>query len=115
AAWQQVVSLHPAVGPAAAAVPRTSAGVADVAARTRLLAAAWPWPRLREDPSALDTPGMEMPRRLAGWMDDGMWARAVLGALPPRGDLLDAVSALLPPALAGQVAAVVERSVGGDG
>ncbi|HEX6235759.1 MAG TPA: hypothetical protein VFZ68_01115 [Acidimicrobiales bacterium] len=115
AAWEQVVSLHPAVGPAATALPRTSAGVAEIAARTRLLAAAWPWRRLREDPSALDAPGMEMPVRLAGWMDDGMWARAVLGALPHPDDLLDAVRALLPPALAEHVAAGVERSVGGDG
>lgn len=112
AAWEQIVSLHPAVGPAATAVPRTSAGVADIAARTGLLAAAWPWRRLRQDPTALDAPGMEMPVRLADWMDDGMWARAVLGALPSVGDLLDAVGALLPPALAEHVAAAVERSVG---
>lgn len=34
---------------------------------------------------------------VAAWMDDGCFSRWVLGALPPREELLDAVDALLPP------------------
>jgi hypothetical protein len=123
AAWAHLASLHPAAVPLGR--PRrdsrsahqrgtdTPVDATELAARSRAHAAAWPWARLREEPKGLDLPGIELPVGLAGWMDDGMWARWLLGALPPAADLLDAVGALLPPALAEPIVAVVQSSFGG--
>lgn len=120
AAWAHLASLHPALGaltgpghdPASPrqGAPATPTEVADLVAGARALAATWPWWRLREEPSGLGPP-VELPVGLAGWMDDGMFARWLLGALPPAADLVDAVGALLPPALAEPIVAVTRSSL----
>jgi hypothetical protein len=74
------------------------------------LALAWPWARLRADPSVLDVPGPRPSAHLAGWMDDGMWARWLLGLLPSPDDLMAAVHALLPPAVAQGVETVARAT-----
>jgi hypothetical protein len=123
--WLALARLHPAAGPhgdptAAALHPAagphgdpTAAALHPVAlaAAAGTLAAAWPWHRLRADPGAIPLPGARPAPGLAAWMDDGMWARWLLSHLPAAGDLLSAVRALLPPALAETVAGVVGATV----
>lgn len=48
----------------------------------------------------------------AAWMDDGSFARWVLGALPPIDDLLEAVDALLPAERANAVRVALGASLG---
>ena len=87
---------------------------AALVAGARALAAAWSWSRLRDEPDAFDLPGGLRTSSLAGWMDDGMWARWLLGSLPATDDLLDAATALLPAVLADPLTTVV-RTTQGDG
>lgn len=131
-AWPSVAALHPARAEAGAGAP-TPAGLA---AATGRLAARWPWPRLRfhlpatlaalsagaprsgvagaAAPNAHAWPSDDLPglptRAIAAWMDDGMFARAVDGALPPATDLFDACAHLLPPGVVAQVAATIEAT-----
>jgi hypothetical protein len=102
--WPSVASLHPAAGPA----PLPSDPPA-LARACKVLAAAWPWSRLRAHPEAIDPPGLEAPPALAQWMDDGMWARWLLSAFPSRDDLLDSVHNLFPPDLALAIARTVRE------
>ena len=95
AAWPAVAALHPAAGP-----PPHPADPSALAAAAVALAEAWPWSRLRSEPSVVDVPGVGRPADLAAWMDDGMWARWLLAGLPGWTDALAAVHALLPPAMA---------------
>jgi hypothetical protein len=102
--WQSVASLHPAAGPA----PLPSDPPA-LARACKVLAAAWPWSRLRAHPEAVDPPGLEASPDLAQWMDDGMWARWLLSAFPSRDDLLDSVHNLFPPELAHAIALTIHE------
>lgn len=49
-------------------------------------------------------------RAVAAWMDDGMFARAVDGVLPPATELFEACAHLLPPGVVAQVAATIEAT-----
>lgn len=123
--WPQVAAMHPAARPlrrpsalSAVAADRASdpAGLAVAAAG---LADAWPWSRLRADPAVVDLPGPPVTPEIAGWMDDGMFARWLLADLPGEADLLAAVHALLPASLADDVELVVREAAArigaGDG
>ena len=88
--WAAVARLHPA-----------STGPADpitLALAAAALAEAWPWHRLRAEPSVADVVGAVPDAAVAAWMDDGMWARRVAEGLAPIADLLDATRVLLAPA-----------------
>jgi hypothetical protein len=104
--WSAVAGLHAAAG-APGRRPEAVLDPAALAASARALAEAWPWARLRQDPSVADVPGPPPARALAAWMDDGMWARWLLARLPATDDLLAAVRALLPSVLADGVELVV--------
>ena len=108
--WPALARLHPAAGPhgdpTGAALPPV-----ELAAAAGMLAAAWPWHRLRGDPGAVPVPGARPVSGLAAWMDDGMWARWLLSHLPAVDDLLSAVGALLPPSLGRTVAGVVATTL----
>jgi hypothetical protein len=80
--------------------PLTVLDPASLAGAAAALARAWPWARLRADPSVLDVTGPPPTADVAAWMDDGMWARWLLARLPTPDDLMAAVHALLPAALA---------------
>jgi hypothetical protein len=107
--WADAVALHPASFVPAPGEPAPEP--AAVAAATLGLADAWGWGRLRGCPEVADRLPGPMPAALtpdvATWMDDGMFARWLLSALPPPDELLDACWGLLPEAVAARVAATV--------
>ncbi len=105
-AWSAVAGLHAAAG-APGSRPEAALTPAALAAAARALAEAWPWARLRQNPSVADVPGLPPTRELAAWMDDGMWARWLLARLPAIDDLLAAVRVLLPSVLADGIELVV--------
>jgi hypothetical protein len=98
--WSAVAGLHAAAGPPGDHEPAAALAPAALAGAAGALAMAWPWGRLRDDPAVVDVPGPPPSAELAGWMDDGMWARWMLSRLPAADDLMAAVRALLPPVLA---------------
>jgi hypothetical protein len=102
--WASVASLHPA----AAGRSLAWRALADAA---RLHAEAWPWSRLRLDPSGISLPGDPLPPDVAAWVDDGMWARWALGAFPEPGDMARALVALLSPALADRVVSTLAATL----
>jgi len=103
--WPSAAGLHPAtsLGP-------LSSDPHALARACKVLAATWPWSRLRSHPEAVDLPGLESPPELARWMDDGMWARWLLSAFPSRDDLLDSVHNLLPSDLAHAITLTIHES-----
>jgi hypothetical protein len=114
ASWAEVARLHPAAsspppGPEADVGPEPGA----LAAATVLLAEAWPWSRLRADPSLIDVPGPLPEPHVIRWMDDGMWARWLLSTFPTIDDLVAAVCGLLPDCVASAVVEAVDGSLGG--
>jgi hypothetical protein len=114
ASWADVARLHPAAsspppGPEADVGPEPGA----LAAATVALAEAWPWSRLRADPSLVDVPGALPEPHVIRWMDDGMWARWLLSTFPTIDDLVAAVWGLLPDRVASAVVEVVDGSPGG--
>jgi hypothetical protein len=52
---------------------------------------AWPWSELRARHQAGVDAGFDLEPEHAAWMDDGMFARWVLGLHPPIDELLDIV------------------------
>jgi hypothetical protein len=112
--WRDVTRLHPASSVATGRWSHLGPGPdADALAdATRALADAWPWGRLRADPSVVDIPGPVPDARVVAWMDDGMWARWLLAAFPALDDLVDAACSLLTPNLATATRQVVRASVG---
>jgi hypothetical protein len=100
--WRAVARRHPAC-PA----PLSPAALAAAA---RGLADAWPWAQLRAAPEVLDLPDQVPAHSIGAWMDDGMWARWVLGSFPALDDLVGASRALLPVTVADAVELVVAGS-----
>jgi hypothetical protein len=112
--WREVTRLHPASSMASAL--RSGVDLSPdphaLADATRALAEAWPWTRLRAEPTVLDLPGPLPEPGVAAWMDGGMWARWLLAAFPSLDDLVDAARSLLPSNVARAVEQVVHASVG---
>ena len=65
------------------------------------------WSRVRRVAARRGWPGLCTAEE-AAWLDDGSFARWVLGGYPPVSDLLDAVTATLRPAVARRVRAALE-------
>lgn len=103
-------ALHPAVadGEAPPDDPVVLARVATAHAD------AWPWARLRSEPEALVPPGGCLPGSVATWMDDGAFARWVLGAYPDLGVLTVDTLSLLGPVVGDEVRTVVRRTLEGE-
>lgn len=79
--WVTTVGLHPAIRLVAAAGHRPRSE--ELISTGRLLHQALSWEDLRLRSSAGDDYGVRIPADLAEWMDTGMFARWVLGGLPP--------------------------------
>lgn len=112
--WPAVAALHPAVAGLPARDRAAAIGEpARLAAAALAWSDAWPWARLRAEPGALNLPWLDLTPALAAWMDDGMWSRWLLSALPPAEDLLASVHALLGDRVAAAVDMVIEASCAG--
>jgi hypothetical protein len=99
ARWADLVALHTAgLMAASEGDPALDQWVVDHLPRAGVLVAEGrPWPRLREETIRGSTT-IGIGPELAAWMDDGMFARAILGNLPPLDETLIDLGALLPAA-----------------
>lgn len=107
--WPEALRLHPAGtiladDPAGALVAASAAtsevALAAVAAKATEL---WDWETTRRVAADHGCLAELCPSELAGWMDEGMFARWVLDELLPLPALLDRVEAALTPEAAGSV------------
>ena len=94
--WTEAVMLHPAMQVRARAGRRPQ--VEELVSSGRSLARAMPWGELRLRAAAgVSDGGIGVSADLAAWMDDGMFARWVLGGLPPFTPLLRRCATVLAP------------------
>lgn len=100
--WSEVSRLHPV---ATLVAGDARADCSDLLpALTRVAGAAWSWGDLRREIQDFDALGELVDPELAAWMDDGMFARWVLAALPSADELLASVRPLLVPSAARRLA-----------
>lgn len=81
----------------------------EVVEATHRMAESWPWWRLRSDPEVVDTGRPPLQHEIALWMDDGMYARWVLGQLTAPAVLFAAAQRLLAPHALRSLAESVDR------
>jgi hypothetical protein len=81
--WAQVAILHPAVHPPSPPDLLTVADAAALASVARAHAASMTWHDVRVATEPTPLPHGPLPTDVAGWMDDGFFARWTLGAYPP--------------------------------
>ena len=94
--WNEAVMLHPAMQLLRQGGHRPQ--IEELVSCGRSLARAMPWGELRlRAASGVRDGGIGVSADLAAWMDDGMFARWVLGGLPPFTPLLRRCSAILAP------------------
>lgn len=89
--WAEVAALHPAQHDTPASGPDPADLVAIAGAHTDR----WPWSRLRTEGYPVPLPDGPLPPDVAAWMDDGFYARWVLGAFPSPEDLVGDLLSLL--------------------
>ena len=106
--WVDVARRHPAYDALATGAPGTTAPApAQLARMARRLAAWRDWPVVRRGCAAGTWPQPDVTAEVAGWLDDGAFARWAGGAYPDLDDLRAAVADLLPP----RVAVAVETTL----
>jgi hypothetical protein len=105
--WEGTARMHPAVSLAVRAPDPAALAIAAADLVSR-----WPWSRLRLEPDRWRLPGdVVLPRDVATWMDDGMFARWLLSELPSLGDLVHLAGPLVPDELAGDVVSVIAAAL----
>lgn len=115
--WAAALRLHPAAGALDAAAP-TGVGAGDgpalpEAALEEAIVAAprvWTWDRLRVATAEVGTLDLLCPADLAGWMDEGMFARWVTGSTAAVAALAAAAEAATAPAAFRRVRALLART-----
>lgn len=110
--WGQVAAIHPAVQAPSPADLRLVADPASLVSTARSHAAATTWHDLRQAPHPLPLPDGPLPGDIAGWMDDGFFARWTIGSFPPLHatvtELRDRFGAPLGSQLVSSVVAILE-------
>ena len=94
--WAEAARLHPALAVLEAGGHRPQPEELVAAGRALHRAMSWSELRLRAAAGRRD-PGVEVPADLAAWMDDGMFARWVLGGLPSFPELVHRCRRVLSP------------------
>jgi hypothetical protein len=107
--WREVARLHPA----AQMTPRSGwagAEPGDVSDLVRVAASVWSWEVLRQQAETGSWAKDLVSPELAGWMDEGMFARWILGALPAPDELVARVRPRLAPSTARRLAHAVRAA-----
>lgn len=112
ATWAGAASLHPAVAALSSEAPGDDrAPTPEELARSARRLTRWrDWPVLRRSCAAGTWTAPDVPADVAGWLDDGAFARWVLGAYPELDDLCAGAVALLPATVATGIAATLLAS-----
>lgn len=107
--WDDLAALHPAVAlcRAAGSPPDRPGDPQALVDATLELAETWTWAALRRDPEVLAFAAPPVARDDAAWMDDGMFARVVLGDLAPLPVAGRSLGRLLPEPLVHDLADVI--------
>jgi hypothetical protein len=100
--WNEVVRLHPA-GALLDPGEQGALSPEDLAHVIRLAGTVWSWEEIRQQ-AATRWSGQIIERDIAAWMDEGMFARWMLGGLPGTDELMTQVRPLLTPSTARRLA-----------
>jgi hypothetical protein len=104
--WREISRLHPA-----AKMMSVRAGMGDepgyVSELIRAASSTWSWEVLRKQAVTDSWAGEVVSPELADWMDEGMFARWILGALPAPDELLARLRPHLAPSTARRLAHAV--------
>lgn len=106
--WAQLALLHPGVRTAPDEALLSLDDPASLITVGRAHTEAWPWARLRDEPSALHLPDGDLPPEITRWMDDGFYARWALGGFPPPAAVARDLGDLLGDDLGTQLLSVLE-------
>jgi hypothetical protein len=107
--WREISRLHPA----ATMTGRRAAGPddrQDFSALIRAATSAWSWETLRNRAVTESWAGELVSPELAAWMDDGMFARWILGALPAPDELVARLRPRLAPSTARRLAHAIRSA-----
>ncbi|MBW3615416.1 MAG: hypothetical protein KY439_08940 [Actinobacteria bacterium] len=104
--WAEAAERHPAFAWLRSLGRRPRAD--DLTTAARALAETLDWPALRATVARQREATLLAPE-LAGWMDDGMFARWILADYPPLPALLEALEVALAPAFLGRVRRTVDE------
>ncbi|MGH9057334.1 MAG: hypothetical protein ACRDYY_15970 [Acidimicrobiales bacterium] len=107
--WRDVTLLHPAAG----LIEDEGAALldpADLPELVELFASACTWDFLRRHAGGIPWVGAVVPPDLAGWMDEGMFARWLLDGLPAPEQLISRIRPLVAPSTARRLAHAVRAA-----
>lgn len=110
--WAAALRLHPAAGALDAAAGDSTGSLPEAALEEAIVAAprVWTWDRLRVATAELGTLDLLCPAGLAGWMDEGMFARWVTGSTATVAALAAAAEAATAPAAFRRLRALLART-----
>jgi hypothetical protein len=106
--WSEVSQLHPVAQ--ALGTELVSPGARQLAGLLRVVGSAWTWEDYRQLAERNSDLQDIIDPKLAGWMDEGMFARWILSDLPAADELLAAVRPHLTPSAARRLAHAVRAS-----
>jgi hypothetical protein len=106
--WSDVSRLHPLAQ--IVSTDLTGPRSYPLPALSRLAGSTWTWEDLRRQAESNASFEGIVPAGLAGWMDEGMFARWVLSELPSADELLSAVRPYLAPSAARRLTHAVRAS-----
>jgi len=109
--WPAAASLHPAMR--ILATQGHDIGLEHITMIARVATAAWSWENLRVQARDDDLLHHLVPAKLAGWMDEGMFARWILSDLPPLAALSALAAGALHPLVWREVEAVITATGAG--
>jgi len=101
--WGQMAVLHPAIHAPSPADVVAFANPASLVTVARSHAAATSWDQLRRSPLPMALPEGPLERDVALWMDDGFFARWVVGAFPSAPTMVTDLRELLGDPLGGML------------
>lgn len=107
--WREVTRLHPAAQ-VMGGCGRAGGHGLDLSDLIRVSSSAWSWEALRVQAEAGRWAGELVPADLAAWMDEGMFARWVLNALPAPDELVARIRPRLAPSTARRLAHAIKAA-----
>jgi hypothetical protein len=107
--WRETLRLHP-VASGILESPDVEVTEHNLAELVRLASSIWTWERLRRDTVVNHWASHVVSDDLAGWMDEGMFARWILAELPAADELMNQVRQYVAPSTARRIAHAVRAA-----
>jgi hypothetical protein len=107
--WREILELHP-VASGVLESPDIEVTEDNLLGLVRLASSIWTWERLRRDTIVNHWASQVVSAEVAAWMDEGMFARWILAALPDADELMTQVRHCVAPSTARRIAHAVRAA-----